>query len=257
MTRTTIVSLAILTVAFAPRARADAPVDAGALMDTGLAAYQAGDYPAAIAAFKSAYAIDERPAALFAIAQAERKGGDCAAAIPDYDRFLATAPSERQAAAARDQRAVCAEQLAGGVIANPVDATAAHSPMPAALPAPAPHPTAPPPPPRPPGEPWYRDPLTDGVLGGAALGVSLGLGFALASSSAASDANDATTYAQHASFADASARDRDVALVSLAGAAVLGGVAVWRIVRHDAHETRARVSLVPGPGVGIGLAGGF
>ena len=255
MTTRLFLVVAIVALA-APSARAQAadPDDAGALMDAGLAAYQAGDYAVAIASFRKAYAIDERPAALFAMAQAERKSGDCASAITDYDRFLGTSPAERQAQAARDQRAVCSEQLAGGVIANPIDPDAKPRPLPAPRPA-LPQPL-PPAPPAIADDPWYRDPLTDGLLGGAALGASLGLGFALASSSAADEANRATTYDAHARAADAAARDRDLSLVSFAGAAVLGGVAAWRIVRHDDHPD-ARVALVPGPGVGLAIAGGF
>jgi hypothetical protein len=153
---------------------------------------------------------------------------------------------------------VCAQQLSGGVIANPIDPSTQPRVVPVRAPEPAasPKPLPPAPPPAPARDPWYRDPLTDGLLGGAALGASLGLGFALASSSAAGEANRATTYDDYARASDAATRDRDVALVSFAGAAVLGGVAAWRIVRHDDHPDRD-VALVPGPGVGLAIAGGF
>ena len=65
------------------------------LMEAGLAAYRAGEYAAAVAAFRAAYRADGRPSALFAMAQAERMTGDCRVAIADYDRFLATGPAER------------------------------------------------------------------------------------------------------------------------------------------------------------------
>ena len=265
--RTLLLVVSALALAGARAVAQPDPRDPAALMSSGLAAYQAGEYDAAIAAFRAAYAVDERPAALFAMAQAERKRGDCTSAIADYDRFLATSPAERQAEAARDQRDVCKDQLATRA---PVAATAsaepsAHAPAPAdappaalALPKAAAAPAA--------GEPrddgegssWLGDPVADGLAGGAVLGVALGGGFALASSHAARDANAATTYAEHATRADDAARDRNLAIAGFAGAAVLGGLAAWRIV-HDRHRAPDHVAIAPivVGGVGLGIAGDF
>ena len=52
-------------------------------------------------ALRAAYALEPRREILFAEAQATRLGGDCRAAVPLYERFLATDPPPRQVEAAR------------------------------------------------------------------------------------------------------------------------------------------------------------
>jgi tetratricopeptide (TPR) repeat protein len=216
------------------------------LMEAGLAAYRAGDYDAAIAAFRAAHAADGRPSALFAMAQAERMNGDCAAAVADYDRFLATRPTERQAAAAREMRARCADDApAAGTAPAPAPAAVAPSvPPPRVVAGPA-GPT-----------PWYHDRVTDGLVAGAGVLAAVALGFSLAGDSAAANASAADTYAAHAAAADRASRHRVAGAVSLAGAAVLGGVAAWRIVHHHRAAERA-IAVAPGPGVGLALVGSF
>ena len=239
----------------APAAPSPSPsADADKLMDAGLASYRDGDYPTAIASFRAAYAADGRAAALFAMAQAERKRGDCAAAIADYDRFLATGPSARQADAAREQRVVCEQQVAAQepAHAEPGPPAAIGSMAPMAAPLPAPIAPAPVEAPR-----WYRDPIADGALVGAAVGVGVGVAFTLGANNAARDANHAATYDDYRADVSRSSRDKTYAIVGFGGAAVLGGVAAWRILRHDDHERADAVSIAPGPGLGVALVGGF
>jgi tetratricopeptide (TPR) repeat protein len=265
-TRLLVLVAAPLVALAAARAVAEPdPKDPAALMSTGLSAYKAGEYDAAIAAFRAAYAIDERPAALFAMAQAERKRGDCATAVADYERFLATSPAERQAEAAREQRDVCKDQLAAQQ-PPPSGDTTAHVPAPAAAADALPHDANPTPAASlaapadaGAGAPWYRDPVADGLAGGAVLGLALGVGFAVASSNAAADSNAANNYMTHAQLADDAARDRNLSIVGFTGAAALGGFAAWRIIRD--RRTPDHVAIAPivpsGGGLGVGIGGDF
>ena len=89
----------LLVVALAAPAYADnalsperVPNKARALADKGRAAHQAGDYDAAIAAFKEAYVLAPSPGLLFNIAQAYRLAGNCDEASWMYRRFLDTGP---------------------------------------------------------------------------------------------------------------------------------------------------------------------
>lgn len=93
-------TLAIAAIlAAAPVARADnalsperIPNKARELADKGRAYHQAGDYAAAIAAFKEAYVLAPSPGLLFNIAQSYRLAGNCDEAAWMYRRFLDTNP---------------------------------------------------------------------------------------------------------------------------------------------------------------------
>ena len=76
------------------------PAKARSLADRGRAAHDAGDYPAAIAAFIQAYVIAPNPALLFNLAQAYRLQGNCDDAALMYRRYLATGPGPEQRALA-------------------------------------------------------------------------------------------------------------------------------------------------------------
>lgn len=92
---------AVLATAGSPRlARADEPLRpeqipqrARELVDRGRAAHDAGNYTAAIAAFKEAYVLAPSPGLLFNLAQAYRLAGNCDEAAWMYRRFLDTNPS--------------------------------------------------------------------------------------------------------------------------------------------------------------------
>jgi tetratricopeptide (TPR) repeat protein len=230
--------------------QAAAPIaagDADAQMAAGLDAYRGGDFAAAIAAFHAAFKIDARPAALFAVAQAERMAGDCATALVDYDLFLASGPVERAAAAARAQRAVCAA------------AVAATTPEPVIVGAPVATPALvmmPPPPPPPARPPWWRDPIADGLLAATVGAGATGLGFTLAARGAVQDGDHAPTYAARNAAVDRAARDRLIAVVAWSSAGVLAAATAWRLVRRPERAPRG-LALVPGPGLGVAVTGGF
>jgi tetratricopeptide (TPR) repeat protein len=57
-------------------------------MKAGSEAYQAGQYDEAIAKLSRAYELAPKPETLFALAQAERLGGHCPAAIEHYKKVL-------------------------------------------------------------------------------------------------------------------------------------------------------------------------
>jgi tetratricopeptide (TPR) repeat protein len=231
MKRTIAVAIAVVCALTAP-ARADETADAH--LQDGLARYEAGDFAGAMAAFDAGYAVEPRPAFLFAAAQAARRSGDCRRAIDYYDRFLASDPSESQAEAAREQRDRCAETLPA-------------EPAPAARPR----------------RRWYADPVTDGAVVGSAVLVVAGGAFALAANSAADDANAALTYDEHDAAARRMARHRLWSAVGFGGGAVLGAVAVWRIIRNpddrhpDGRDERAAWRVGAGPGLGLAVGGDF
>jgi tetratricopeptide (TPR) repeat protein len=133
--------------------------------DEAMGLYAAHQYRAAIAAFEAAYALDPRREILFGQAQATRLAGDCPAALPLYDRFLATGPPPQQVEATRIAVARC----------QSAPAVPSRTPAPAVIATPPP-----PPPPR-----WYND-RVGGALVGAGL-VGVGAGVALIASARSAD----------------------------------------------------------------------
>jgi tetratricopeptide (TPR) repeat protein len=109
----TITLTAVLAAAgAAPGAHADnalrperIPTKARQLAERGRAAHNAGDYAAAVAAFKEAYVLAPSPGLLFNIAQAYRLAGNCDEAAWMYRRFLDTNPYG-------DQRQLAEQHLA-------------------------------------------------------------------------------------------------------------------------------------------------
>jgi tetratricopeptide (TPR) repeat protein len=65
------------------------------------AAFATPDYDAVTRALEEAYAIEPRPSFVYGLAQADRMGGRCAAAIDRYAKYLELDPPEAPAAEAR------------------------------------------------------------------------------------------------------------------------------------------------------------
>src|SRR2546426_5656634 len=95
-------AMALAVVLFASAAEARPKVmkpEAQGHYTRGLTLYKGKHYDEAISEFKLGYEIDPRPEFLYALAQAERKNGNCGAAIEHYRALLATNPPEQQATA--------------------------------------------------------------------------------------------------------------------------------------------------------------
>lgn len=109
------------------------PNKARDLAEKGRKHHGAGDYSAAVTAFKEAYVLAPSPVLLFNIAQAHRLGGNCDEAAWMYRRFLDTDPKGPQRELAQTHLAVVEKCGSGGLR---IDVT----PPPLAEPTPAPAP---------------------------------------------------------------------------------------------------------------------
>jgi tetratricopeptide (TPR) repeat protein len=65
---------------------------AKALYEEGLRFYNIGEYDRAVEKFKESYVVVAAPLLLFNIAQAQRLGGDCEAALRSYETYLREVP---------------------------------------------------------------------------------------------------------------------------------------------------------------------
>jgi hypothetical protein len=107
--------------------------------------YEQGHYDEAIAELKAGYAIDPRPDFFYALGQAERKRGNCKAAIGWYQRYVDSGPSTQRTVATLVQIDRCKQEMA---TAAPPSATAPQATPPPVEPPPAvvePRASAPPP----------------------------------------------------------------------------------------------------------------
>src|SRR5687767_4134452 len=74
----------------AAKAKAKAHVEAGTRY------YNVQQYEKAAEEYQKAYLLDPRPGYLYASAQSQRLGGDCATALRSYDAYLRTNPAEAE-----------------------------------------------------------------------------------------------------------------------------------------------------------------
>jgi tetratricopeptide (TPR) repeat protein len=259
------ISVAIAIELSAGAARADEPApmkpETRELLERGLELYRAREYEAAISEFERAFAIEERPELLFAMAQAERLSGDCGTAVLLYRRFLATGPQEMHAEAARlnidkCERALASRpELAGQDVAADTPATATPEP---------PEDLLPPAPTRLPSAEsashrgaWYRDPLGASLLGLGAGGVGVGAALFAMSSADVSSARASERYAEYRELMDRAESRRTLAWVGLgAGSALLVGAAARYWLGDDDDALEVAVTASSGA-TGLSLGGRF
>jgi len=108
--------------------------------ERGNALYQQGRYDDAVTELLAGYGVDPRPDFLYALGQAERKRGNCKAAIRYYQQYVDTGQSPQRTVAVLVQIDRCKQELA----AAPVTPPSKPSKPPAATSEPVAPPAAPP-----------------------------------------------------------------------------------------------------------------
>lgn len=201
-----------------PLAAAPMTAEARARYDEGLRLYGDHDFTAAIREFEAGFALEPRREFLFGEAQAYRLAGDCARAVPLYERFLGSGPSALQVEATRLALDRCARRPA------PIAARPA-APV---VQAPAP-PAAPPVVER---APWWHDRWALGSFGAGLVATGVGLGFVIASRSAADQANGpgTTHYADYTRLWNTAERRQTIGVAALAAGGALLAVGAFRVV---------------------------
>ena len=134
----------VLTAGAAPARAQTAKATATEHLVRGSRLYEQGHYDEAIAELKGGYAIDPRPDFFYALGQAERKRGDCKAAIGWYQRYVDSGPSTQRTVATLVQIDRCKQELATAVpsTVTPRPPVEQQAPPVVAEPAPPPPPPA-------------------------------------------------------------------------------------------------------------------
>lgn len=260
----------LAVVLAAPLAQADnalrpeqIPAKARELANRGRAAHDAGDYTAAIDAYKEAYVLAPSPGLLFNIAQAYRLAGNCDEAAWMYRRYLDTNPNGPNKALAEQHLSVVEKCGSGGLKLDPPK-PAANIPDPRNVEKPrsAIHASL------------TTQTTTDDARGTKFkhLGIGLGVGAGAALAGAvvfALDAHAASTTVTNtyehggkwSDVKDTDARGKRSALFATAlgvtgGVALASGVVLYGLGRR--YETAQHVALVPtSHGAQVSLSWGF
>src|SRR5262245_56971133 len=228
----------LLTMLHAERCRAapgdsDLTLTARELSDQGLRHYQNGEHDAAIESFMASYALSNNPGLLYNVAQAYRLKGDCSHAKDYYERYLAAVPTsalkpsvdERIAELKECSQAVAKPPEAGKAREAPasVRGAAPQSSSGAANIAAHTETAAP--------SRWAR-PAVIGTAAAAALLAGVGVVFAI--DAHASESRLESRYESIGVWDDAAQQEleagrryKTLSIVSLVGAGISAGVAVW------------------------------
>jgi len=149
MRRALAIAVALVVVAFAVAAHAQSrAAEAKRHLDAGNKLYLDGRYDDAVRELRAGYALDARPDFLYALGQAERKRGDCKAAVRYYQAFVDTGQSPQRTVAVLVQIDRCKQELAAAPATpqtsqSPPAATEPPSPSPSSSSSPSPSATAP------------------------------------------------------------------------------------------------------------------
>jgi tetratricopeptide (TPR) repeat protein len=234
--------LVVLTTALLASARIAAADPASDLSKRGFDQFKAGKYAEATATLSKAYGMDPRPETLFALAQAERLGGDCKAAVEHYHQVLEKVSDLNVGKLVAQALAMCPGAEPPPEPAKPIPAP----PVPVALP---------PPPPKIITKMVTREvEHTDKIAAGLAVAGALALGGAaglyIAADNNHTAAIHAYTQSDYTTFEDRSNSERSETWIAVGAGAVLIGAATAKwLVRGNDAGTEA-VAVVPLSGGG-------
>lgn len=236
------IRIMVLTIVLGVASRAEADqADPAALEASGSKHFELAEYAAAIADFKEAFRLTDRPELLFNIAQAYRLSNECVQARTFYKTYLRRVPDAPNAEAVRkriDELDACANQAP----ATPpsIEGSAPVTPVMPVLP------------PATKTRTW-KTPAGYGAIGAGVIGLGVGVVFAMRGSSKADELRDACAVecdgdtARRLDAAGSSA-NRNAAIGMIAGGAFLATGVV--LVVLDRKATRER-----GPAISINARG--
>jgi tetratricopeptide (TPR) repeat protein len=201
-------------------------------------------YDKAAEAYQQAYLLDPDPNYLYASAQAQRLGGDCAKALLSYKAYLRTKPADESKALKNIER--CEQDLKDH---PPREAPTMIAPL---IPTPGiPQPPAPPAVTTPaPATPWTADLTGHALVGGGAVVVIVGAVLYVGGHGTIADNNGASTYDQFAAGRGALDGARTKQTVGISAMAVGGGLILGGVLHYALHASPADhgVAAVVHPG---------
>jgi tetratricopeptide (TPR) repeat protein len=244
MVRTIMLGAALLSAPSA--ALADTASDVQAHMAKAAAAHKEGNFELARSELQAAYALDPKPALLYALGQVSVKLGNCTDAISYYEQYLATHPAQSSAESTNEAVSVCKLALEQAKRQTVTPDRGSTKIVPTQGPVPPVRSKPPFPPPRHDAPtPWFKRPVGLALLGGGTVCVGAGVVFYLSARSTLSDAEHAPSYPRSKQLVSDAHDKRNLSLlVGGIGVALLGGGAAYYLTRPGGDE-HPRVSVIP------------
>lgn len=218
--------LGLAIVVFAGRASADSK--AADLAKQGADAFGAGKYDEAAVFLQKSYEAEPQTQTLFALAQAERLGGHCPAAVVHYKKLLEQLTDLETAQLVQGNVALCEKTESVGA-------------------KPPPKPDAPPTQPAKPAVvvASHTDALAIALFATGTLGLGVSTGLYVASNASRDDAAHARTLADNSKFNDRASLERGLSYVTAGAGIGVIGYAVYRWVRGGGERSTPTVSIAP------------
>ena len=233
----------------------DAKAKAKEHLDAGTRFFNVQQYDKAADEYQQAYLLVPDPTYLYAVAQAQRLGGDCEKALLSYEAYLRTNPADPSKAQTNIER--CQQDLANHTVTREtmIQAPIIEAPV---IPAPAP-PT--PAEPEMTSAPWSGDWIGHVLVGGGVLAAAGGAYFFMSGRSAISDNNGAATYDQFASAHGGLGNAHTKEVIGVSAMAVGGALLVGGLIHYYVHtrpEPVEHLSAAVGPqGATLVFTGAF
>jgi tetratricopeptide (TPR) repeat protein len=229
----TILAAVVASVAAVGTAHADAAGDA---LKKGIDLYKAGKYAEAIPYLEKAHKLDGKPDTLFALAQAQRLGGDCGSAAPNYRKVIEQVSDMNVAKLVQQNLSICEP-----------DEPRKLEPKAEKRDEPAPQPEA--------AKPevvertvvrevGHTDKLAAAMFGGGMLAVGVAGGLYIAASNNADAADRAKSLEDHDLLADRATSQRTIMYVAGGVGVAMMGFAIYRWTTGG-DKSKADVALVP------------
>ncbi len=228
--------LAALALVLAASTAAAQTADPAALEASGSKHFELAEYPAAIADFKEAFRISDRPELLFNIAQAYRLAGDCGQARTFYKTYLRRVPDAPNADQVRVRIDEPCADPAPAVAPTETPVQPVQGPQPVVVP----------------GRRW-KTTAGFATAGAGVLGVGLGVVFGVRGRSKADELRDACAVECSSETAKSlddagSAANRNAVIGFVAGGALLATGVVLVLLDRPSRDQL-------GPSISVGADG--
>ena len=252
-------AIAMIVAVSAVAARAQEPPaglspSARAHFERGMRLYGAKQYAEAAAEFKAGHRKDPRPEFLYALAQAERLGGNCKNAIQAYEELLRTGIPRRKATTVKQHIAACRQRLQEERAPEIEAPSPPPSPSPASPPAESVVVRA--------GPSWLRDPIGHALVGAGVAAVVVGAVLLERGWSAIDDSFQSyDRFAEAKESGQVSSWQRQeqigVALLAAGGALVVAGIVRYVLHSRPPREPPSVAIVSDGRGLWMALRRDF
>lgn len=225
------------------------------LAQSGVNAYDLGDFQKALGLFERAYEAYPDPDILYSIAQSHRKLGHDQQALETYKAYLRNKPNASDRAEVTEQIDELTKLIESQKRAREKPPEGTRAPIPPEPEPPSPPTLATPPVDTPPRARWYADPVGWSLVGAGVVAAAVGTGLHVSASGRESDLA-AAPESERADIRESVKQRRTIGTVVLIGGGALIAGGIVKLALRTASPEGRPIAVSVGPGY-VGLAGSF